>query len=173
MMADDPAEAAARVERAIDSIHLSIQDIRNFIFGLRPELLEGTSLVGGLAALVDECRHNTMIDLELRVPDVLTGLPVGTIGQLLAIVNESLSNVLRHSRASRASVELVAEGAGGWRITVEDNGVGFDPSAVGKLGHQGLANTRERAAQVGCTVVIDSRLGAGTRIVIHVPARDT
>jgi signal transduction histidine kinase len=172
LMTDDPVEAAARVERAIDSIHLSIQDIRNFIFGLRPELLEGTSFVGGLAALVEESRHNTMIDLELRVPDVLTGLPVATIGQLLAIVNESLSNVVRHSHASRASVELVADGTG-WRVTVEDNGVGFDPSAVVKLGHQGLANTRERATQVGCTVDIDSRPGAGARVVIHVPGRDS
>ena len=173
LMGSDPADAAARVERAIDSIHLSIQDIRSFIFGLRPELLEGTSLVGGLAALVEEWRHNTMIDLELRVPDILTGLPVETIGQLLAVVNESLSNVVRHSRASRASVELVADGAGGWRITVDDNGVGFDPAQVVKLGHQGLANTRERAAQVGCTVSIDSRPGAGTRVVIHVPGRDS
>jgi signal transduction histidine kinase len=170
---DDPVDAAERVERAIDSIHLAIQDIRNFIFGLRPELLEGTSLVGGLAALVEEWRHNTMIDLELRVPDVLTGLPVETIGQLLAVVNESLSNVVRHSHASQASVELVAEGAAGWRITVEDNGVGFDPAGAVKLGHQGLANTRERAAQVGCTVAIDSRPGAGTRVIIHVPGRDT
>ena len=173
LMTDDPEDAAERVEWAIDSIHLAIQDIRNFIFGLRPELLEGTSLVGGLAALVEEWRHNTMTDLELRVPDVLTGLPVETIGQLLAVVNESLSNVVRHSHASRASVELVADGAAGWRITVEDNGVGFDPARAVKLGHQGLANTRERAAQVGCTVAIDSRPGAGARVVIHVPGRDT
>ena len=173
LMTDDPEDAAERVERAIDSIHLAIQDIRNFIFGLRPELLEGTSLVGGLAALVEEWRHNTMIDLELRVPDILTGLPVETIGQLLAVVNESLSNVVRHSHASRASVEMVAEGTAGWRITVEDNGLGFDPARAVKLGHQGLANTRERAAQVGCTVAIDSRPGAGTRVVIHVPGRDT
>jgi signal transduction histidine kinase len=171
LMADDPDEAAARVERAIDSIHLSIQDIRNFIFGLRPELLEGTSLAGGLAALVEERRHNTMIDLELRVPEGLTGLPEAVIGHLLAVVNESLSNVVRHSRASQASVELVPEGAGGWRLTVADNGVGFDPAQVGKLGHQGLANTRARAAQVGCTVVVDSEPGAGTRVVIHVPPR--
>ena len=108
LMADDPVEAAARVEGAIDSIHLAIGDIRNFIFGLRPELLEGTSLAGGLAALIEECRHNTMIEFELRVPDRLTGLPEKVIGQLLAIVNESLSNVVRHSRASRALVVLAA-----------------------------------------------------------------
>ncbi len=63
---EDRPEAAARIERAIDSIHLSIQDIRNFIFGLRPGLLEGASLVGGLTALIDEHRHNAMLDFELE-----------------------------------------------------------------------------------------------------------
>jgi len=170
LMADDPVEAAARVEGAIDSIHLAIGDIRNFIFGLRPELLEGTSLAGGLAALVEECRHNAMIEFELRVPDRLTGLPEKVIGQLLAIVNESLSNVVRHSRASRASVVLAAAADGtAWEITVEDNGVGFDPTGVVKLGHRGLANTRERAHGIGGSVTIESRPGAGTRVLIRIP----
>jgi hypothetical protein len=69
------------VERAIDSIHLSIQDIRNFIFGLRPELLEGTTLVAGLAALVDEYRHNMVDEFELRIPDAVAEPPVEIIGQ--------------------------------------------------------------------------------------------
>jgi signal transduction histidine kinase len=172
LMADDKTEAAARVEYAIDSIHLAIQDIRNFIFGLRPELLEGTSLAGGLAALVEECRHNTMIDFELRVPEALTGLPVDVISQLLAIVNESLSNVLRHSRATRALVTLAASKDGtSWEILIEDNGVGFDPTTAVKLGHRGLVNTRERAGQIGGAVTLDSRPGAGTRIVIRVPRK--
>ncbi len=66
LMDDDPDEVVRRVERAIDSLHLTIRDIRNFIFGLRPELLEGTTLVAGLAAIVEELRHNSMIDVELR-----------------------------------------------------------------------------------------------------------
>ncbi|MEA2619653.1 MAG: hypothetical protein QOC97_426 [Chloroflexota bacterium] len=170
LMADDRDEAAARVERAIDSIHLSIQDIRRFIFGLRPELLEGTSLAGGLASLVEESRHNTMIDFELRVPAALTGLPEDVIGQLLGIVNESLSNVMRHSRATRALVVLDPSGDGeSWEITVEDNGVGFDPTSTVKLGHRGLANIRERAGQISGTVTIESRPGDGTRVIIRVP----
>jgi len=172
LMVDDRAEAAARVERAIDAIHLAIQDIRNFIFGLRPELLEGTSLVGGLAALVEEYRHNMIVDLELRVPDAIIEPPSEAGGHLLAIVSESLSNVARHSRASRASVALIADGnrdVPALELTIEDNGIGFDPDGVVKLGHQGLANTRERAASIGATVTIDSRPGAGTRVIVRLP----
>jgi signal transduction histidine kinase len=170
LMEDDRPEAAARVERAIDSIHLSIQDIRNFIFGLRPELLEGTSLVGGLAAVVEECRHNTIIEIDLQIPAGLHEPSPETTGQLLGIVSEALSNVVRHSRASRAIVELTAMADGTTlELTIADNGIGFDPGGVVKLGHQGLANTRARAEQIGGTVTIDSRPGAGTRVIVVVP----
>ncbi len=170
LMDDDRADASARVERAIESIHLAIQDIRNFIFGLRPELLEGASLIGGIAALVEEYRHNTMVDIELRVPESVAEPPADVTGQILAIVSESLSNVVRHSRASRAVVGLTAANEGhGYELRIEDNGVGFDPAGVGRLGHQGLANTRARAAQIGGTVTIDSQPGAGSRVVVLVP----
>jgi signal transduction histidine kinase len=173
LMDDDRVEAASRVERAIDSIHLAIQDIRNFIFGLRPELLEGASLVGGLAMLAEEYRRNTLIEIELRVPDAVAEPRAEITGQLLAIINESLSNVVRHSKGSRAVVELLVERDGnGYRLEVEDNGIGFDPARVGKLGHQGLANTRARATEIGGTVTIDSRPGAGTRVVLRVPRQD-
>ena len=169
LMTEDPAEAAARVERAIDAIHLSIKDIRNFIFGLRPELLEGASLVVGLAALVDEYRHNMIVDLELHLPDAVTEPPVEVTGHLLAIVAELLSNIARHSQATRATVTLTSVDRAWLELAIEDNGVGFDPAGVVKLGHQGLANTRERTAQIGGTLTIVSRPGAGTRVFIRAP----
>ena len=172
LMDDDRAEAAARVERAIDAIHLSINDIRNFIFGLRPGLLEGASLVVGMAALAEEYRHNMIVDLELLLPETVVEPPADVTGHLLAIVAESLSNVARHSHASRASLELTTPGNGAeLELTIEDNGIGFDPAGVVKLGHQGLANTRERAAGLGGTVIIESRPGAGTRVIVRVPDR--
>ena len=168
LMDDDRAEAAARVERAIDAIHLSIQDIRNFIFGLRPELLEGASLIGGIAALAEEYRHSMVVELDLHLPDTITEPPAEVTGQLLAVLTEALSNVVRHSRATRASVELET-GDDALELRIEDNGIGFDPDGVVKLGHQGLANTRARAENIGGTVVIDSKPGAGTRVVVRVP----
>ncbi len=170
LMDDDRAEAAARVERAIDAIHLSINDIRNFIFGLRPELLEGASLVVGLAVLADEYRHNMVVDLELRIPDSVLEPPAETTGHVLAIVAESLSNIARHSRASSAILELTTPNDGATlELSIQDDGIGFDPAGVVKLGHQGLANTRERAAQIGGAVIIESRPGAGTRVIVRIP----
>jgi signal transduction histidine kinase len=170
LMEDDRKEAADRVERAIDAIHLSIQDIRNFIFGLRPELLGGTSLASGIAALVEEYRHNSMIDFELSV-DGAAEPPADVIANLLGMVSESLSNVVRHANATRARLALSDVDGEGLLLTIVDNGIGFDPANVGKLGHQGLANTRERADTIGGSVTIDSSPGAGTRVAIRVPYR--
>jgi signal transduction histidine kinase len=173
LMDEDRGEATARVERAIESIHMSIHDIRNFIFGLRPELLEGVDLGAGLAALVDEYRRNSAIDFELHVPDPPPDLPTEATSQLLAVATESLSNVVRHSGARTARIEVrpLATDADGWELRITDDGVGFDPSAVGRVGHQGLINIRERAAtRLGGTVEIDSAPGAGTSVIARVPS---
>jgi signal transduction histidine kinase len=169
LMTADRGDAAARVERAIDAIHLTIQDIRNFIFGLRPELLGGVSLAGGVAALIDEARHHTIIELELDIAPGLPEPPSEVTTQLLGAVSESISNVMRHSRASSAVIELQARDGGGWLVAISDNGIGFDPARAGRLGHQGLANIRERIAQLGGDLQFESQDGRGTRVVIGVP----
>jgi signal transduction histidine kinase len=173
LMASDDGDAAARVERAIDSIHLAIQDMRNFIFGLRPELLEGTSLAGGVAALVEEARHNTFIDLQLRIDEDLGDPPPEATSQLLAALSESISNVIRHSRGSSAKIDLSGLGdepGGGWLLSISDNGVGFDPATVRRLGHQGLSNLRERIASIGGELTLESEPGRGSRVEIRLPA---
>ncbi len=169
LVRSDPDEVERRVERAIDSLHVTIRDIRNFIFGLRPELLSGTSLVNGLLAIVEEFRYNSMIDVELHFGDMETEPDDHTTAHLFGVVNESLSNVARHSGATRATVFVECRRADGLTLVVEDNGHGFDPAAVGALGHQGLVNMRSRVASVGATVELVSD-SSGTRILVHRPA---
>jgi len=168
LIRDDPDEVERRVERAIDSLHLTIQDIRNFIFGLRPELLSGTSLAAGLVAIVEEFRHNSMIDLELDLGDVVE--PDGdTTAQLLGLANEALSNVARHSGATRAFVAVANDGGAGTRLRIQDNGRGFDPATVATgFGHHGIANMRSRAATIEATLDISSD-ATGTTIEIRLP----
>ncbi|MDA8236335.1 MAG: GAF domain-containing sensor histidine kinase [Chloroflexi bacterium] len=172
IMDDDPDEARRRVERAIDSLDQTIRDIRNFIFGLRPALVDGADVVEGLAALADEFRVNTMIDVELRAGPTVSAPVIGPdrTAEILSIAREALSNIARHARATRA--ELVVEpdpAIAGLEVVIADNGTGFDPAAPRGLGHQGLRNMRTRAVSIGATLVIDSRPGAGTRIIVHVP----
>ena len=164
----EPDEVERRVERAIDSLHLTIRDIRNFIFGLRPEFLGGTTIEAGLHAIADQFRHNSMIDVELHVAAIeREPEPVAT-AHLLAVVNEALSNTARHSGATRATVWVEIEPDGGLRLLIEDNGHGFDPSDTTGLGHQGLANMRSRIATIGATMELASG-ATGTKVDIRRP----
>ncbi|HYN47861.1 MAG TPA: GAF domain-containing sensor histidine kinase [Candidatus Nanopelagicales bacterium] len=176
MMDGEPDEARRRVERAIDSLDQTIRDIRNFIFGLRPALLDGGDVVEGLAALADEFRVNTMIDVELRAGPTVTTPVIGAdrTVELLAIAREALSNIARHARATRAEITVEPDpDVAGVEIVVADNGTGFDPAAPRGVGHQGLRNMRTRAISIGATLLVDSRPGAGTRIIVRVPGART
>lgn len=169
LMEEDPSEVVRRVERAIDSLHLTIRDIRNFIFGLRPELLSGMTLMGGVAAIAEEFRHNSMIDVEFQVGELEHEPTADVTAHLLGIVNESLSNIARHSGASRALI-LIAVDGDHIRVSVSDNGRGFDPAAAASLGHQGLVNMRSRSADIGATMEIASG-SSGTTVLVILPPR--
>ena len=176
MMDDEADEARRRVERAIDGLDQTIRDIRNFIFGLRPALVDGVDVVEGLAALADEFRVNTMIDVELRAGPTATTPVIGpdrTV-ELLAIAREALSNIARHARASRAAISVEPDPEiAGLEVVIADNGSGFDPGAPRAIGHQGLRNIRTRAISIGATLLIDSHPGSGTRIIVRVPGART
>ena len=126
----------------------------------------------GLAAIVEEFRHNSMIDVELHAGAMDVEPDPTTTAHLLGVVSEALSNIARHSGASRAMVWITAEPDGSLQLRIEDNGRGFDPAAVGSLGHQGLANMRSRVETVGATMDIESD-ATGTRIEIHRPTDGT
>jgi signal transduction histidine kinase len=166
----EPDRAVSLVDSSIDSIHRSIAEIREFIGGLRPSMA-GASVATGIEALADGLRLTTPIDVEASVdlsPTELNRLPAQARHELLHIVREALSNIARHSRATRAVV-LLAPSDDGLRLEVADNGVGFDPASVASGRHHGLVNLRDRAASAGARLEIDSRPGEGTRLILHVP----
>jgi signal transduction histidine kinase len=168
MMAEEPAEVTVRVDRAIDSIHQTIRDIRNFILGLQPELLDSADLASGIGTLAAEFQVNTVIDLDVRVPSDLADVPPEVAAHVLAMTREGLSNVARHSAATRASIELVRMG-GTLRLVIGDNGRGFDSARARERRQHGLTNLQSRAAAMGGSLAIDSEPGVGTRLEATLP----
>ena len=159
-------EAHARVDRAIDALHVTIRDIRNFIMGLRPELLDQHDLVGSLMALAEEVRLNSLVEVETAIdPSAAAELPEHARAPVFHITREALSNVARHSHASRASVVLRRQD-GAVRLEINDNGVGFEPEEQRELSHQGLPNMAARAQRHGGRLTVESTAGAGTRIIV-------
>lgn len=169
LMAENADGATARLEANIDSIHQTIRDIRNFILGLSPEMLDDSDLPSSLASLAAEFQANTMIDLDIDVSAELPALSAASAAHLLAMTREGLSNIARHSGATRASLELRHED-GTLRLIISDNGGGFDVEAARSSAHHGLANLRARAEAMGGTLVVSSEPAAGTRLDAQVPA---
>ncbi len=173
LVVESPDEAVARVDAAIDSIHRSIAEIREFVTGLRPGMT-GAGLASGIAALADGMHLTTTIDVETHITASSAELTrIGDVArhELLHLVREALSNIARHSRASRAEVEVTRVDEE-LCLEIRDNGVGFDPAAIASGRHHGLINMRERAIAAGGRLEIDSRPGAGTRITVYIPIAD-
>jgi signal transduction histidine kinase len=166
-----PVEAGERVDEAIDTLHGVIRDIRNFIFGLRPLLLDSGGLADGLRTLADELRRNTATEVEI-LGDEPDGLPMEIVAEVLAIAREALANVARHSGATHASVSLATPGDA-VRLEIADDGRGLKPGAVAAGGHHGLANMRKRAEVLGGSFDIGSADGEGTRVIVVIPRTAT
>jgi signal transduction histidine kinase len=173
MTGNEPDEAAARVDAAIESINLAIRDIRNFIYGLRPEAVDGTQVLAGLAALAEEVRHGGLVDVRTELDaDADPGLDEASGAEILNLVREALSNAVRHGRAAQILLSLtLLDGIP--RLEIADDGVGFDVSRDPGARHHGLANMRARAAAIGGRIDIRSTMGSGTRVIVELPVTET
>jgi nitrate/nitrite-specific signal transduction histidine kinase len=165
------AQAQASLLELKDVAQETYTDVREAIFSLRTTVLPGSGLLPTLREYLAEYRTHYGVDARLVVDDEsLTQVPAHIGIQIIRIAKEALTNVRKHAGANRAWVRF--EGDGDWtRITVEDDGRGFDPAQVAGEGRQyfGLQIMRERAESVGGSLELDSRPGHGTRVVIRVP----
>jgi len=166
---EDRAAALGRVDRAIDRLHTTIGDIRTFIVGLGSEA--GSGLAGVLEPMAHELFAGTGIDLTVELadaPELDRRLPPEAAHELSQIAREALSNVARHSGASRARLSIGVDG-GIATLTIEDDGSGFDPAVTLGSGHFGLANLRDRTAAIAGQLTIESAPETGTRIIVRLP----
>ena len=169
LIEEDPAEAAARVDRSIDRLHTTIGDIRTFIVGLGSD--DGGGIGGTFESMARELLSGSATDLSLDLSgagSLDSRLSPEAGHELAQIAREALSNVARHSRARTASLSVRVDGDAAI-LRIEDDGIGFDPEQRLGASHFGLANLRDRAAAIAGSLSIDSRPGNGTRIIVRLP----
>jgi signal transduction histidine kinase len=168
---EEPREVKPRLEAAIQSLNTVIRDVRNYLVGLAPERLQGRDLGRALADLASGLSLNALVDLDLAVePGVDATLTPEQVGHLFHICREALTNVVKHAGASRVVLTLRRVN-GLLRLSVEDNGAGFDPARRSASG-QGLRNMGERVRRLGGALSIESASGRGTRITVEVPPEE-
>jgi signal transduction histidine kinase len=167
-MADDPQGAVRHVEAASALVETTFRELRTLIFELRPPALEAD----GLAETVR--KHLEVVGRAhgLAVKVTTSGarrLPAQQEAAIYRIVQEAVTNVVRHARATTVEVHLAVDD-GGASVLVGDDGVGFDPAARAiRARHLGLTSMRERAQALGGTWVVESAPGAGTVVRVEVP----
>ncbi|WP_322092301.1 sensor histidine kinase [Paraburkholderia bannensis] len=131
---------------------------------------DGRSLREALAGSVEEFarRSNVVFEIDNRVPTLVLAPEVEL--HVLQIVREALSNVVRHSHARHARIELAQQARGTLRVAVTDDGVGLAAAAAVDASHHGLNILRERARAIGAHIDIETAGEAGgTRIRLIVP----
>ncbi len=171
LVVEAPGDAQQRIEDAIEALTATIQEIRTFVFGLRPVELDERGLVGALEQLAGEVHRSVGLEVSVRVEPGIDP-PMEHVAELLSVARESLTNIARHAEARAAEVDLSDDGSA-FRLEVIDDGVGFDPAAAIVPGHHGLANMRERAARMDGMLEVGSEKGRGTRIILTLPHRPT
>ena len=147
----------------------ALAEMRALIFELRPGALAEEGLVVALAKQASALSAREGLVIEVEGPG--ERLPLGSVveAQLYLLGQEAMANVVKHARASSATVRLAAKDDT-VSIEVSDDGRGFDPAAVGRE-HFGLRSMRGRVADLGGRFEVTSALGRGTVLRVEVPAQ--
>ena len=160
------ATASAHLRELVVS---TLQDVRRLAVELRPKALDDFGLVPAVERLVETFSEHSGIEVQLesRLGDERLGDEIETT--LYRLVQEALTNVVKHAHARTVSIVLVRRDG---RVTalIEDDGRGFDATHA-RADALGLVGMRERARLVGGKLTVESADGAGTTIAIEVPAR--
>lgn len=171
----EPAAAQELIERAIADVETETEKLRSLITDLRPVALDQLGVEAAIESLMERVEASglevaTRIDLSFEEGRALTRLDEDLETAVYRVVQEALNNTIKHAGASRAIVELVEDDdRDEVRISIEDDGDGFDPIAASD--GFGINGMRERVELLGGSIEISSSPGRGTEIHATVPSR--
>jgi len=149
----------------------TFQKVRNFIFELRPMMLDDLGLIPTIRRYSDSFKEQTGLDVNVTISGDERRLPPYLEVMIFRALQELLSNVARHSQATTVKIFVdVSEDA--VKVSVDDNGKGFDTETLQSTKSLGLKLIRERTEMLGGSFAVDSVSGKGTRVTFTVPARE-
>jgi signal transduction histidine kinase len=161
------AEAPEAVQALRELVVATLQDVRRLAVELRPKVLDDFGLVPALERLTRGFAEHTGIAVDLEASAIAERLPVEVETAIYRIVQEALTNVVKHAHAQRVSV-LVTRAGGRIRAVIEDDGSGFDPTETD--GGIGLIGMRERIELLDGSLAVETSATSGTTVAVEVPA---
>ena len=160
--------------RLMDSINLVKQttiDIRNLIADLRSPVLDDYGLVAAIKLYGEQCSFRAGINVSVQGTEPEPRLPTHIENAMFRIVQEALTNVIKHAHATEAVIHIKTD-TNRLYVSIADNGIGYNPAEAAKPGEArglGLRTMLERAMSVGGRGEILSNPGAGTCVFVEVP----
>ena len=163
----DPIRCKQELNLLTEMVRDTLGDVRNIIFDLRPMSIDDLGLTPTLKNYIEKIKKENAIDLQLKITGRVVRLASHLEVGIYRIVQEAMSNVLRHAKANYACIEVTYTNEQIW-VRIIDNGEGFDVDKVSN-GHYGLIGMRERAKLFTGDLEINSTPGRGTtiRLVIN------
>lgn len=160
-----------RLDEISGATSQAIEEVRRITHGLRPYQLDRLGLTQAIRASVSRASENSSILFASRVKDIDSLFDKDAEIHVYRIVQESITNVVKHSAATEATV-VIMKRASVVSLSIRDNGRGFDPAKPSSepraLGY-GLSGIAERVRILGGTLVIESRRGEGTSLTVEIP----
>jgi two-component system sensor histidine kinase UhpB len=169
-LADSAALSSAdpRVANMSATIDDTLASVRRIASDLRPLMLDDLGLNAAIEWLAEDTSRRIGIDVQAHLPPEEPALDHRVAIALYRMVQEALTNVARHARASEVTIELRSDGEA-LLLSVVDDGVGLAEGALQRSGSFGLLGLRERAHMLGGDVQVSAEPGGGTRLSVRVP----
>jgi two-component system sensor histidine kinase DegS len=170
LLTRDPALVKAELGEFKNSVKNAVDDMRRFMFDLRPMALDDLGLVSTMKRYTSEYQDRTGILCRFNVTGADRRLPPPLEETLYRIIQEALTNVHRHASAKKVEVSLDVQ-ADNVLLRVQDDGVGFNPDSYQGRGRRklGILGMRERASAAGGSLSISSAAGQGTELQAEFP----
>jgi len=166
----DQAQSRKKIKSMIGDVDQTIERVRKIVTDLRPSILDELGLTAALDWQVHQFQERTGIRGFFESSSDNLDLSKDVSAALFRVVQEALTNVMRHARAKEVCVRLVSEG-GLLRISIADNGKGITRPQINDRKSFGLVGMRERVHRIGGEFNIFSLPGRGTRLDISIPLK--
>jgi signal transduction histidine kinase len=165
---DEGSAARKFFENALRIGRDSLAEARALLHGLRPPALDQGGLRRAIVHLADTLTQSAGLDAECHVEELPAQLPPKIEAELFRIIQEAITNTVKHAQATQVRVLLRAQD-NELQLRVEDDGRGFAPQPPATETGYGLATMRERAKELGAALQVHSRPGQGTRVIAFIP----
>ena len=169
-LGDDAAGAAraGRIGAMLEMVDDTVATVRRIATELRPLMLDDLGLNAAIEWLANGWARRMGVRMTLRLGAADPAIDDAASIALYRMVQEALTNIARHAEASEVGIE-VQEVGGELRLTVSDNGVGFDAASMFREGSHGLLGIRERALMLGGELEVGNAPGGGGRVTVRLP----